>query len=126
MAMARAHNARIRLGKRIRELRKNLGWSQEKLGEKAELHPTYIGGIERGERNVSLDNLVKIADAFGITTGELFERVSEGKTGEDSLGSRMKAKSVQEKSLKFVHEIEKILEKVKKELKRLEEEKGSS
>ena len=123
--MARAHTARIRVGKRIRELRKNLGWSQEKLGEKADLHPTYIGGIERGERNVSLDNLVKIAAAFGITTGELLE-FPEGKTGEDSLRSRMKTKSAQEKSMKFVREIEKILEKLKKELSNLEEEKGGN
>ncbi|MDA2925645.1 helix-turn-helix domain-containing protein [Acidobacteria bacterium AH-259-G07] len=45
---------RSRLGERVRHLRTHLGWSQEKLAEKAGLHPTYVGGIERGERNVFL------------------------------------------------------------------------
>lgn len=61
---------RIKLGKRVRHLRKALGWSQEALGEKAELHPTYVGGIERGERNVSLVNLCRLAEAFQLSLAE--------------------------------------------------------
>lgn len=60
------------LGKRIRELRKEKGWSQEKLGFEVELHPTYIGGIERGERNPSVKNLAKIAKALSIKIADLF------------------------------------------------------
>jgi transcriptional regulator with XRE-family HTH domain len=64
---------RIQLGERIRALRHSLGWSQEQLGERADLHPTYIGGIERGERNVSLENLQKISSAFKLSIAELFD-----------------------------------------------------
>ncbi len=60
---AMIQNIRIKLGKRVRELRKQLGWSQEQLGERANLHPTYVGGIERGERNLSLENLHRIVSA---------------------------------------------------------------
>jgi len=76
---------RIRLGKRVRELRTSLGWSQEKLGEKADLHPTYVGGIERGERNVSLDNLAKLSRAFQISLSELLEFPSGDVEKEENL-----------------------------------------
>ena len=66
------------LGKRVRYLRTHLGWSQETLAEKAGLHPTYIGGIERGQRNVSLQNLAKLSIAFHVTLAELFQ-FPEGK-----------------------------------------------
>jgi DNA-binding XRE family transcriptional regulator len=46
-------NIRMQLGQRVRQLRKDAGWSQEELGERADLHSTYIGGIEPGERNVT-------------------------------------------------------------------------
>ncbi|HTS08986.1 MAG TPA: helix-turn-helix transcriptional regulator [Candidatus Eisenbacteria bacterium] len=59
------------LGQAIRKRRLALGLSQEKLGEKADLHWTYIGGIERGERNVSLVNIVKIARALRTRVSEL-------------------------------------------------------
>ncbi len=66
-------NIRILLGQKIRKLRQEMGWSQEKLGERANLHPTYVGGIERGERNVSLENLSRLATAFDLSLSELFE-----------------------------------------------------
>lgn len=59
------------LGRAIRKQRLALGLSQEKLAEKANLHWTYIGGIERGERNVSLINIVKIARALKTRVSEL-------------------------------------------------------
>ena len=55
---------RVKLRKTIRKLRLASGWTQERLADAAGLHPTYIGGIERGERNVSFDNLLKIARAL--------------------------------------------------------------
>jgi DNA-binding XRE family transcriptional regulator len=63
---------RKRLGKRIRLLRLASHLSQEGLAERAGLHPTYIGGIERGERNVGFDNLLKIARALGEHPTKLF------------------------------------------------------
>jgi transcriptional regulator with XRE-family HTH domain len=62
---------RIRLGETIRKKRLLLGLSQEGLAERAHLHWTYIGGIERGERNVSLINIVKVARALGTTPSRL-------------------------------------------------------
>ncbi len=56
---------------RLRLLRTLRGWSQETLAEQAGLHRTYISGIERAERNLGLDNLDKLAQAFGVTVGEL-------------------------------------------------------
>lgn len=55
----------------MRELRLKIGISQEKLAETAGLHRTYIGGIERAERNVSIDNIEKIAVALGVDVAQL-------------------------------------------------------
>lgn len=60
-----------RFGTRIRERRLELDVSQERLGELSGLHRTYIGGAERGERNVSLVNIVAIARALDIDPGRL-------------------------------------------------------
>jgi len=77
------------LGRRIRELRKSLGWSQEKLGEMADLHATYIGGIERGERNVAFENLVSLATAFGLSLSQLFDFQKGGHSRRDALRANL-------------------------------------
>jgi transcriptional regulator with XRE-family HTH domain len=59
-------------GEQVRALREARGYSQEFLAELANLHRTYIGGIERGERNVSLLNIWRIADALGVDPASLF------------------------------------------------------
>lgn len=59
-------------GQRVRELRTKKGLSQEALALVCELDRTYIGGVERGERNVSLLNIRKIADGLGVSARELF------------------------------------------------------
>jgi transcriptional regulator with XRE-family HTH domain len=59
-------------GDRIRELRSAKGLSQEELAFKAGVHRTYLGGIERGERNPSLKNINAIANALEVTLRELF------------------------------------------------------
>jgi len=59
----------------VASLRRKLGLSQESLAEKADLHRNYVGGIERGERNVGLRNVVKLARALGVTTSALVKGV---------------------------------------------------
>ncbi|MGA2268666.1 MAG: helix-turn-helix transcriptional regulator [Bryobacteraceae bacterium] len=63
------------VGARIRDCRSKLGISQEELAARADVHRTYIGGIERGERNVSLLNLVRIARALSVPVSELVSGV---------------------------------------------------
>lgn len=63
----------ICLGKSIREKRMTLGLSQEALADKAGLDRSYLGGIERGEHNIAIINLVKIAKALGISSSELLQ-----------------------------------------------------
>jgi transcriptional regulator with XRE-family HTH domain len=62
-----------RLGKRIRTMRERNNISQEELGHRAKLHRTYVGAIERGERNPSVLSLKKIADALNVKLGDLFD-----------------------------------------------------
>jgi transcriptional regulator with XRE-family HTH domain len=70
-----ASDPRIQLGKIVRQKRRALGLSQEALAERADLHWTYIGGIERGERNVSLLNIVRIARALEIPPARLLASI---------------------------------------------------
>ncbi|MEK3786363.1 MULTISPECIES: helix-turn-helix domain-containing protein [Paenibacillus] len=65
------------VGSRIRDLRKTKDLSQEALAEKAGFNPSYIGFIERAERNISLKNLEKIAHALDVGVNELFTYVQE-------------------------------------------------
>ena len=66
---------RHRFGRAVRKRRERRGYSQEEFADVCGLHRTYMGGIERGERNVSLVNLEKIARAFKISLSDLFRRV---------------------------------------------------
>lgn len=59
------------LGRRIREKRKELGWTQEELAAKAEIDRSYIGGVERGERNLTFTMLCDIAEALGCDVAAL-------------------------------------------------------
>lgn len=62
-----------RFGENIRHIRKEKALSQEDLAELCGLHRTYIGGIERGERNVSLINILRIARVLQVAPAALFE-----------------------------------------------------
>lgn len=64
------------LGRTIRKTREQREMSQEVLAEKCGLHRTYIGGVERGERNVSLLNIVAIAHSLGLKPYELLQEIA--------------------------------------------------
>lgn len=66
---------RVRFGKTVRQRRHRLGVSQEEFADMCGLDRTYIGGIERGERNVALVNIEKIARALKLSISELFRTV---------------------------------------------------
>jgi transcriptional regulator with XRE-family HTH domain len=65
------------IGQRIRNLRKEMKMSQEALGEKGGFHFSYIGQVERGEKNISILNLTKIANALDVNLGNLFTYIDE-------------------------------------------------
>lgn len=73
MAYSRQEQAILAaFGKRIRTARESLGWSQEDLAHEAGLDRTYVGGIERGERNIAILNLNRLAIALGEGFGDFF------------------------------------------------------
>jgi transcriptional regulator with XRE-family HTH domain len=70
----------VEFGKRIQKLRKEKNISQEKLAELAGLHRTYIGMIERGEKNITLRNINRIANAINIDIKDLFNKDNNSKS----------------------------------------------
>jgi transcriptional regulator with XRE-family HTH domain len=64
-------SARAVFGSNVRRFRGERGYSQEELGERAGLHRTYVSSLERGERNVGLDNIKRLADALAVDSSEL-------------------------------------------------------
>ena len=66
----------VSFGDKVRELRKEKGLSQEELSFKADLHRTYIGMIERAEKNITLINIAKIAKALGVSINELTKNIN--------------------------------------------------
>ncbi|AVR30751.1 helix-turn-helix domain-containing protein [Bacillus cereus group sp. MYBK59-1] len=66
---------RRKLGKRIRFLRKEQNLSQERLGELSNIHTNHIGAIERGEKNVTIESLIKLTNGLNITLEDLFRRI---------------------------------------------------
>lgn len=61
-----------KLGERIRQLRKNKGLSQEKFALQINMDRTYLASVEMGKRNISIENIAKIANGLGITLEEMF------------------------------------------------------
>jgi transcriptional regulator with XRE-family HTH domain len=67
---------RASFGKQVRKLRLERGLSQEKLAELANLHRNYVGGVERGERNIAIINIVALARALKVKPGKLLETIA--------------------------------------------------
>lgn len=70
------------IGQRIRNYRINLGLSQEKLAELSGCHPTYIGQLERGEKNATLESIEKVASALKVSLSTLFEKLDGAELSE--------------------------------------------
>ena len=68
-----ARRRRREFGQRIRALRTDEGLSQEALADRAGLHRTYVGSVERGERNIALDNIHALAAALGVSPARLVD-----------------------------------------------------
>jgi transcriptional regulator with XRE-family HTH domain len=73
------HPSLVKLGQRIRKFRDKAEISQEELAHRADLDRTYVGGVERGERNLGVLNLLTLADALGISASVLLTGISTRK-----------------------------------------------
>lgn len=99
------------IGQRIRNYRTQKGLSQEKLAELAGCHPTYIGQLERGEKNATLESVEKIASAMDISLSELFDKL--GKSGGNNIAAKCydlvasKNEAEQKQLYKMLQEVDK-------------------
>lgn len=69
-------DGRTLVGANLRRLRARRGWSQEALADHAGIHRTYVGSVERAERNISINNICRLAWALGVEVRELFAPVA--------------------------------------------------
>ena len=101
-----------KIGQRIRNYRTQLGLSQEKLAELSGCHPTYIGQLERGEKNATLESIDKVAVSLNISLSKLFENLGGIDTAERNIPLEgyefllSKNKREQEQIIKFIHELD--------------------
>ena len=72
-----AIDPRTAFGLRLVEIRKAKGWSQERLALESGLARSYLGGVERGQRNIALLNIYKLAEALAVTPGSLMDSAAE-------------------------------------------------
>ena len=69
--------ARLAFARNLRALREAAGWSQEDLAHRCGLHRTYVGSVERGERNISIDNMERLASTLGARLDEIVRSTSK-------------------------------------------------
>jgi transcriptional regulator with XRE-family HTH domain len=96
-------NTAVLLGRRIRSLRNEKGWTQQELGDQAEVNYKFIGEIERGQQNPSLNVLVKIAAALGVDLPDLFryeQEITDRKEIEKRISKTLQ--NIPEKELKRI------------------------
>lgn len=72
MIRMKIQDVKLLFGERVRELRKDAGMTQEELADYAELDRSYVGSVERGERNLSIENVCRLANAINISPAEFF------------------------------------------------------
>lgn len=75
--MRHKHQNLIKIGYKIRELRLSKGFSQEGIADASHMGRTYMGRVERGEQNISIQNLIQIAFALNVNVGELIPPINE-------------------------------------------------
>jgi transcriptional regulator with XRE-family HTH domain len=97
------------IGERLRNIRKEKGLSQEELVHLSSLHSTYIGHLERGEKNATLESIEKVSCALEITLEELFRFIQPTKEGQDlftlsQIVNRLQRRSIEDQKtvLKFL------------------------
>ncbi|MBR6594332.1 MAG: helix-turn-helix transcriptional regulator [Clostridia bacterium] len=101
------------IGQRIRNYRTKLGLSQEKLAELSGCHPTYIGQLERGEKNATIESIQKIATSLNISLSKLFENLGGANTDERNIPLECyeflltKTRAEQEQIIKILFEMDK-------------------
>lgn len=101
------------IGQRIRNNRTKLGFSQEKLAELSGCHPTYIGQLERGEKNATIESIEKIANAMELPLSKLFEKLGGKKSDDKDIALdcyefiSVKSKEEQEQIYKILLEMDK-------------------
>ena len=101
------------VGQRIRNYRTQLGYSQEKLAELSGCHPTYIGQLERGEKNATLESIDKVASSLKISLSKLFENLGGESTNERNIPLECyeflltKSQEEQEQIIKILIEMDK-------------------
>ncbi|MEE1126551.1 MAG: helix-turn-helix transcriptional regulator [Acutalibacteraceae bacterium] len=101
------------IGLRIRSYRTQLGYSQERLAEISGCHPTYIGQIERGEKNPTLESVEKIATALNLSLSKLFENLGSDNSDERNIPLECyefllsKSKAEQQQIYKILLELDK-------------------
>ena len=101
------------VGQRIRNYRTQLGLSQEKLAELSGCHPTYIGQLERGEKNATLESIDKVASSLKISLSKLFENLGGESTNERNIPLECyeflltKSQEEQEQIIKIIIEMDK-------------------
>ena len=105
-------NLLVLLGKRVHELRVGHGWSQEEFANVSGFHRTYVGQIERGEKNISFENLIKLASVLGVTASELFSVLDSGDL-RDAAKAALPLKRKPTGFLHQAHEIQKLLTRLK-------------
>ena len=81
------------IGRKLRQYRQKQGYSQEALADRAGLHPTYIGQVERGEKNITVETLAKITMALGIPITAVFEELPQQPT--EAVGENYPMKAYQ-------------------------------
>lgn len=102
----------VLLGKRVHELRAAKKWSQEEFAHISGLHRTYIGQIERGEKNISFANLLKISGVLGVSLSELLARLEDSAWPErESAGRSSDAKAAESANPMF--EVHKLVKRLK-------------